>query len=131
MSALEVTHLDVLQNIERSIVAVHRQSVQLSDYDIMRALDALIALYRAESRGHVPKQANLEDPEAIIFERVKAVCEWRIGRAEMPGDSVLFSGPEYSVDEILDCLRKVRKSVERWNKHGGPKGYLNFVSDYV
>ena len=131
MSALEVARLDVLQNIEQSILAVHRQRFELSDYDVMRALDALIAIYRAESRGHVPKQARLEDPEAMIFERVRAVCEWRIGRAVMPTGCELVSGPEYGVDEILECLRKIRKSVDWWNKQGGPRGYLKFVSDYV
>lgn len=36
-----------------------------------------------------------------------------------------------SLDQMLSCLRKVRKSVDRWNSRGGPQGYLRFVSEYV
>jgi hypothetical protein len=29
------------------------------------------------------------------------------------------------------CLRRLRKSVERWNRTGGQRGYLEFVSQFV
>jgi len=38
---------------------------------------------------------------------------------------------EKTVDEILGCLRKIRKSVDRWNKRGGQQGYLQFVSNFI
>ena len=36
-----------------------------------------------------------------------------------------------TAQEILACLRKIRKSVERWNKRGGQQGYLHFVREFV
>ena len=57
--ALEDTHLDVLQNIEFAIVSVYRKQSGLRDLDVMRALDALIDVYRAEARGHIPKDISL------------------------------------------------------------------------
>jgi hypothetical protein len=122
---------DVLQNIEFAIVKVSRENRGLSDYDVMRALDALIGHYRAESRGHVQKKIALEEQETDVFEGVRAVCELRMGRSEMPDGVPQVQGFEKSLDEVLDCLRKLRKSVEKWNKRYGPHGYLNFVSEYV
>ncbi|MEW6351220.1 MAG: hypothetical protein AB1646_19355 [Thermodesulfobacteriota bacterium] len=123
-------NLDVMQNIESAIVSVFRERRNLSDYDVMRALDALIADYRAESRGHVKKNASLQEQEAEIFERVRAMCEWRLGRADAPdgGQPAPVAKP---LDDVLGCLRKIRKSVDRWHEEGGRQGYLNFVSDYV
>ena len=29
------------------------------------------------------------------------------------------------------CLKRIRKSVQRWNKEGGRQGYLTFVGRFV
>lgn len=169
--ALEETHLDVLQNIEFAIVSVYREQIQLRDYDVMRALDALIDVYRAENRGHTPKEVQLPEPELSIFQRTKELCELRLGRQgvgngmqtpasdadtgdtadgdlsgvrkalrsvtglfsrqDTPSSQELPISAEITVEEILACLRKVRRSVDKWNKRGGPQGYLQFVQQYI
>jgi len=122
---------DVLQNIEFAIVSVHKDRPGLSDYDVMAALDTLIALYRAESRCHSPQPILLEGQELQVFEFVKYMCERRMGRAkEASIDGVLPTGTT-SLDDILSCLRRIRKSVELWNDRGGRQGYLTFISHYV
>jgi len=118
MAALEDEHLDVLQNIEFAIVSVYREKSDLLDLAVMRALDALIDVYRAEARGHTPKAVSLPEPERIIFERARAVCK-------------TLHGDDTTADVILACMRKIRKSVEKWDKRGGQQGYLRFVSQYV
>lgn len=129
--ALEDAHLDVLQNIEFAIVNVYRKQRGLRDLDVMRALDALIDVYRAETRGHMPKDISLPEPENTVFQQVKDMCELRLGRqvaatrVHMP-----FEGDKTASD-ILACLRKIRRSAERWNKRGGQQGYLQFVSEFV
>lgn len=128
---LEEKYLDILQNIESAIVGVYRDRPALVDYRVMSALDGLVEVYRAESRGHSQKQVSLEDEEREIFDRVKAVCEWRMGRGEEPECLRLPPVPRTNLDDILSCLRKIRKSVGRWNSCGGPQGYLRFVSQYV
>jgi hypothetical protein len=129
--ALEDTHLDVLQNIEFAIVSVYRNQRDLRDVDVMRALDALLDVYRAEARGHRPKDISLPEPEAAVFQRVKDMCEFRLGRQTAAMRvQVPFEGDK-TASEILACLRKIRRSVERWNKRGGQQGYLQFVSEFV
>jgi len=31
----------------------------------------------------------------------------------------------------MACLRRIRKSVERWNKRGGQQGYVTFVNQFI
>jgi len=129
--ALEDTHLDVLQNIECAIVSVYRRQSTLRDLDVMRALDALIDVYRAEARGHTPKDISLPEPEGTVFQRVKEMCALRLGRPVVPTRvQVPFEGDKTASD-ILACLRKIRRSAERWNKRGGRQGYLQCVSKFV
>jgi hypothetical protein len=129
--ALEDAHLDVLQNLEFAIVSVYRKQSALRDVEVMRALDALIDVYRAEARGHTPKDINLPEPERTVFQRTKEMCALRLGRQEaVTRVHVPFEG-EKTVQDILACLRKIRKSVERWNKRGGQQGYLHFVREFV
>lgn len=128
---LEDIHLDVLQNIEFAIVSVYRERGDLVDYDVMRALDALIDVYRAESRGYTPKEIHLPERESLVFQRVKDICEFRIGRSELRINRNILSGAEKTADEIHAYLRRIRRSVDRWNKRGGQQGYLQFVKQYV
>ena len=41
--------------------------------------------------------------------------------------------PRHSITpaEMAACLKRIRKSVDRWNKESGPRGYLNFVRQYI
>ncbi|MCX5871655.1 MAG: hypothetical protein NTY51_00215 [Deltaproteobacteria bacterium] len=125
------THLDVLQNIEFAIVNVYEDRPALTDYTVMKALDALIGLYRAESLGHTPKEISLEEDEAEVLDRVRTICEWRMGREKQTIDLTLDLDQLTSLDDTLSCLKKIRRSVEKWNGRGGSQGYLRFVSQYV
>jgi hypothetical protein len=127
----EERNMDILQNIEFAIVSVYEERPTLLDYRVMSALDALIGIYRAESSGHTQKQISLEDEEMEILDRVKSVCEWRLGRTQKPEGLEVPPVQPTSLDDVLSCLRKIRKSVDRWNSRGGPQGYLRFVSEYV
>ncbi len=129
--ALEDVHLDVLQNIEFAIVSVYQKQSNLRDIDVMRALDALIDVYRAEARGHTPKEIDLPEPEATVFQRTKEMCDFRLGRRETAVRIQMPFEGEKTPSDILACLRKIRRSVERWNKRGGQQGYLQFVSEFV
>ena len=128
---LEETHLSVLEKIESAITRVDRERDDVSDYTVMEALDAAILAYREEVRGHVPKHISLNGAELQIFEAVKATCEWLVGRAEGPLGAPVPSAETTSAEDILACLRKIRKSVDLWHKQGGRRGYLEFVSQYV
>jgi hypothetical protein len=35
-----------------------------------------------------------------------------------------------TLDEMIACLKRVRRSVKRWTKEGGRRGYLDFVDGF-
>jgi len=128
MARIEEQYEDVLQNMEVAIVSVYREHREMSDYDVLRVLDAVVDSYRAENVGRAPRNFGLSEVEDLCRDRLRQICEWRLGRV---------SGPEGSepepkkVDEILLCLKRIVKSVKRWNREGGRQGYLDFVARFV
>lgn len=36
-----------------------------------------------------------------------------------------------ALDEIIACLKRVRKSINLWTREGGRRRYLTFVSQFV
>jgi hypothetical protein len=131
---VEKDHLDILQNIEFAIMSVYRENPLLVDFDVEAALDGLIALYHAQSTSHTPRPVRLNERARLIYEQVEAVCDWRLGRTSLLSTDMVERGPQpdpVTPDVILACLKRIRKSVQRWNKEGGRQGYLTFVQRFV
>ena len=123
-------NLDVLQNIEFAIVRVYRADSSLLDVDAKEALDALVRHYHAEEEQRRPPVMKLSERSERVFESVQGMCEWRLGRAPFPGE-VEMHDSDLPVSELVECLRKIQKSVPLWSKQGGRKGYLDFVSGFM
>lgn len=130
----EDEYLDVLQNIEFAIVSVYHKYRQLVDYDVEVVLNALVQEYQAEQRHRQPAPKRFSDLQQELHNAVRAMCEFRLGREPLiaeSGQEVLANASDLSVEEIVACLKRIRKSVQRWNRQGGRQGYLNFVQEYV
>jgi hypothetical protein len=131
---VEKDHLDVLQNIEFAIVSVHQQQPTLVDFDVDAALNALIAHYHSQGLDRPARQPNLNERAKQVYEMVQAMCDWRLGDETLLSADMKRRGPRpepVSVDVIVACLKRIRKSVEKWNKQGGRQGYLTFVERFV
>jgi len=131
---VEDQYVDVLQNIEFGIVITYRNHPEMSDYDVIRLLEALINKYAAEKIGRQPGGFSLSKVEQALLENVRRMCEWRLGRGTLVDtpEKVKEMAPEpKSIDEIILCLRRIHKSVKRWNEDGGRQAYLKFVIQYV
>ena len=122
----DVPNLDVLQNLEFAVVQIWRAHPEMTDYVALRAYEAAFQHYRSELRGATPKPNNLSGLDAETFEAVKAMCEFRLGRGPASGKEG-ESIPPVSLQVIVDCLRKLGRSVEHNTKTGGRKGYLTFI----
>ena len=132
--SFEDKYLDVLQNIEFGIVRVYQQHRELTDWDVLDAVDALIRSYTAEARSKSRPKIRLSNLPELVFDSVEAVCEWRLGREQLfteNGQQLDTNMIPRTVDEIIACLKRVQKSIRRWNKVGGRQGYLNFISEFV
>jgi hypothetical protein len=134
MMDVEEEHLDVLQNIEFAIMSVYRENPLLVDFDVEAALNTLITYYHAQSLNHDPRPVRLNERARLVYERVETMCEWRLGREALLSTDMRQRGPQLepvTLDVILVCLKRIRKSVQRWNKQGGRQGYLTFVGRFV
>jgi len=130
---IEDQYLDVLQNIEAAIVATYRRYPRMTDYEVMRTLEAVIDSYKAETLGRAPRETSLSEMETATYAAVRGVCQWRLGRAEPEEteEQRMLAPEPIKVDEILLCLKKILNSVKKWNKSGGRTGYLDFIVQYV
>lgn len=129
---VEEEHTDILQNMEMAIVRVYRENDALMDANVDNALEALERTYVGELRG----RAAVVPPNPMtraVYEQVKTMCEWRLGRASFeteegaPGPEI----PPVSHEVILACLKRLRKSLRLWTREGGRQGYLNYVEQFL
>ena len=132
---VEDQYPDVLQNIEFGIVITYRDYPEMPDYDVMRMLEALIDTYAAEKIGRLPRNFSLSDTEKVLMANVRRMCEWRMGRGK-PGldpakEKEIAPSEAKTADEIIICLKRILKSVKKWNESYGRQGYLNFIVQYV
>ena len=131
MSKFGGDHLDLHQNIEFAIVSVWCADPSLIDVDVSDAVDALARHYHAEEAGRQPPPLRISPRASRVFEEVRAMCEWRMGRAGFPGDPLNETPVPLPASVIVAALREIGKSITRWSKLGGRKGYLEFVSQYI
>jgi hypothetical protein len=122
-------NLDVLQNIEFGIIEVYRVDRSLLDVDVKDAIDALVRHYHAEEEQRSPPSLKVGDRANRVFASVQQICEWRLGRS--PGEAEIPVAEAIPVSELVACLREIQKSVPRWTRQGGRRGYLDFVSQYI
>jgi hypothetical protein len=126
----EPKNIDVLQNLEFAAFAVWKEHREMTDHVVARGYEAAFERYRAESRGQQPKACALTGLDREVFEAVMQMCELRLGRSsDLQSEDKRM--PSIPVPELVDCLRQLRKSVERHTQSGGRQGYLTFVSQYV
>jgi hypothetical protein len=131
---MEEKYLDVLQNIEFAIVATYRRHPKMTDYEVMRVLEAVIDAYKAETLGRAAREFAPSEMEADLYKAVRDVCQWRLGRGGGPADDagrMLPAAQLITVDTIILCLKQILKSVVKSNKSGGRTGYLDFIVRYV
>ena len=96
-------------------------------------LNALWTEYRAEGQGKPFSLPQFNPNAGMVYDRVKAMCEWRLGRqaieAEVDGKWEAMTPEPKSLDEIQVCLKRIRKSVDLWTKRGVRQGYLYFIEN--
>jgi hypothetical protein len=111
MKQMSRDHLDVLQNIEFTLISAARQDHHIDD----RVLDQVLSL---SMRSRRPDEA--EDAEPIVIELHDALQDMRAFRGDVP-DHIWQAG-----------LKTVRDSVRRHSSlTPGEKRYIRFVEPYV
>lgn len=102
--------------------------------NVDRVLEGLIRSYTAEMNQRPAPILTLSDLDKNLLARVRSMCEWRLGHADalqkQRGGGPPMPEPK-TTDEIVACLKRIRKSIKRWTAQGGRQGYLKFVNEYI
>ena len=134
MAKVEEEFEDVLQNLEFALVQVYRAYNEMTDWEAETAVAALIRTYNAEAQRRTHPNLNLKPLAQEAYDNVQAMCEIRLGRltlANESGEALDIPIEPISVNELLLCLKRIRKSIQRWNKEGGRRGYFEFVGRFL
>ncbi len=134
MAKFEEQYEDVLHNLEFGIVQVYQRHPELVDWDAETALSALIVFYNAQAHGKSAELRALPGLQNEVAQSVRAMCELHLGRSSLldENDRPVELGIEpKTVQEIIACLKRIRKSVQYWNKEHGRQGYLDFIVNFV
>lgn len=134
MAKVEEEFEDVLQNLEFALVRVYRVHEEMSDWEAETAMASLIRTYTAEERGRKPPNLRLKPVEQEAYDNVQAMCEFRLGRSDMvkeSGKTVNIPVEPITVSDLILCLKRIRKSIQRWRKEGGRRGYFEFVGQFL
>ena len=139
---IETEHEDVLQNLEAAIVTIDKANTDLTDLEVLDALDNLIRAYTAEENGRPTPFMRLSPLKRQVYDAVKDMAEWRMGRTQEASSSraLVKSDSEklrlkmptpITLEELLACLKRIRLSIKRWNGSNGRRGYLEYVRNFL
>ncbi len=124
-------NLAILYTLERTVVHFWRQYPDATDHVVKRVYEMAAKVYRAETTGH---EIQMPEPrgelDAELFDSLIQACQQirAVGADALEDDPA--TGPVLA-ETLLQCLRKLLKSVDRHTKVGGNRGYLAFLSEYV
>ncbi len=130
----EERYEDVLENIEFAIISVYREHPEMTNDHALSAVNALIRVYNAELKGRTPPPSKLEPLAQAVYAVMEKICEWRLGRQNpfsMDDGSPAPTPEPLTVEEILACLKRIRKSIKFWQRQLGRRGYLDFVNPFI
>ncbi len=133
---VEEEYMDVLQNIEFALASVYREDEEMTDWQTLKALEGLIRVYRARERKRSVPAVKLDGLALLAFERADAMCQARLGEVTEGGKGTLASflsrnQKNVSAAVLVACLKRIQKSVKRWQKEGGRRGYFNYIKNFV
>ena len=78
-----------------------------------------------------PRPASLTGVDLEVFNGVKGICEWRLGRVPAAKQAPHAEVQPISLEDLVACLRRLKKSVDHWTQMGGRQGYLRFIEKFI
>jgi hypothetical protein len=99
---------------------------------VEKVLNSLGRSYRFGEAPPPPEDFN--ERQKAVYVRVKAMCDLRLGKESLSGaegEDVDIPMGTVTPDEIVACLKRIQKSVQKWTKQAGRQGYLEFVDGFI
>lgn len=134
MGQFEEKYNDTLRSMELTLVQQYRLMENLTDWEVKTAVNNLIRHYTAETRRRQPPQLNQDALTQLVFDRLRTTCEGWLGREVLmdeQGGVATLSDNALKGDEVIACLKRIRRSIEMWQKEGGRRGYFEFIDQFL
>lgn len=134
MGQFEEQYNDVLRSMELALVRVYRQDDEMVDWLALTAVNGLIRTYTAEQRGRSTPNLTLKPPAQQAYTGLKIVCDGWLGRGPVideAGQMAEVGEQALTPDELIACLKRIRRSIEMWQKEGGRRGYFEFIDQFL
>ncbi len=127
-SEIENKYLAVLHDIESAILDVYYEQKEMTDYSVEKVINALTRDYNDEATGRKPVPFQPNSPlDGQLYAAVQKACDFWLGK--VPGTEADPTNKKPA--EIVVCLKRISRSLKLWNKEGGRRGYLNYISEFV
>ena len=130
-------YADALNSLERGYLTMAREDQGISDGQVDLVLEHLIRHYKAAAAGKPPRPTRLKGTSRTIFDNVVFIAEVLLGhgppeKSTMPPNAIIaLLDVPLTYDELIACLRRIRKSIRFWSKQGGRRSYLNYVLSFT
>jgi len=117
MMDFEDDYLGILQNMEFMTIQIYRQHADLTDFQADKAFEGLLRFYQAEKRGKSAPLLKLGPLDQQIYENVKSVCEFYLGRPSTFKEALDDWDDEddmesSSQEEKAEMLKKIKADPE-------------------
>lgn len=134
MTQFEDQYNDTLRSMELALVHVYRQDEGMLDWHAETAVNNLARYYTQEQRGKRPSPPRQQPPAQQAYDDLKIVCEGWLGRNPVfdeAGQMAEIGDNALSHDELIACLKRIRRSIQMWQKEGGRRGYYEFINQFL
>jgi len=128
----------ILHTIEQTVINLYNEFPKMRDNDVEFAYDKLASYFRAQIGGREAKEPeSSHDLRQDLMDEILNAIDLR---KEVEADIQFINNPEIRHGErpipnlaFLYAIgfKRLKDSAKFWRKRNGPKGYLNFVSNYV
>ena len=125
---------NVMMNIEMQVVGITTKNPKMTDWDVEKVYNALLRKYKAVSQGRGVKEVSFDSPVMDLYLQTEGICDWFVGDANFQdedGTDVDLGLEKVAYEDMIACLKRLRKSLKTWTKEGGRKGYINYISQFV
>jgi hypothetical protein len=123
----------ILLSIEVRVADIYREEEgRLADHNVRKVYDGLIRIYEKEKQGKKPPRLKFTELEQPLFDSIHTTCEINLGRHESLaelGDDIEIETIE--LEDMITCLKRLRSSLDFWNKDYGRYGYLDYITKFI
>ncbi len=134
MGTFEEKYNDTLRSMEIALVKTYREDEEMTDWETLTAVNGLIRVYTAEQKRRNPPVLSLKPLAKQSYDELKLTSDGWLGRAPVvdeAGQLADISDHSLSIAEVVNCLKRIRKSIEMWQREGGRRGYFNFIDQFL